>query len=66
MSFTTSFGKAGVPDGIDPLKQHTQDVTPRCPTCAALPRLTQSILDPRKGRTVRLYQCQCGERVWDD
>jgi len=30
------------------------------------PRIVQKILDPRTGRTVRLYQCECGERVWDD
>lgn len=46
-------------------KQQTQD-GPRCPTCAAFPRLAQSILDTRKGKTVRLYQCKCGERIWDD
>jgi hypothetical protein len=66
MSVHVPFGESGVPDGIAPLKQPAQDAPPRCPTCAALPRLTQSILDPRKGRTVRLYQCQCGERMWDD
>ncbi|MGY4623257.1 hypothetical protein [Bradyrhizobium sp. USDA 4486] len=47
-------------------KQQTQDHGPRCPTCAAFPRLTQSLLDTRKGKTIRLFQCQCGERIWDD
>jgi hypothetical protein len=47
-------------------KQQTQDHGPRCPTCAAFPRLAQSLLDPIKGRTVRLFQCQCGERIWDN
>lgn len=46
--------------------QQTQDQQPRCPACAAFPRLTQSVLDTRKGKTVRLYQCQCGELMWDD
>ena len=46
--------------------QETQDQGPRCPTCAAYPRLAQSMLDTRNGRTVRLYRCQCGERIWDD
>jgi hypothetical protein len=39
---------------------------PRCPICAALPRLTHTMLDVRSGKTVRLYQCRCGERVWED
>lgn len=39
----------------------------RCPTCAAFPGLTASMLDITTGRTVRLYTCgACGERVWDD
>ena len=47
-------------------KQQTQDHGPRCRTCAAFPRLAHSFLDTRNGKTVRLYQCRCGERVWDD
>jgi uncharacterized protein with PIN domain len=39
----------------------------RCPRCAACSRLTHSILDPRRGKTVRLYRCAgCGECLWDD
>jgi hypothetical protein len=38
----------------------------RCSVCAAFLRLTHTILDARSGKTVRLYQCQRGERVWDD
>lgn len=47
-------------------KQPVQDQGPRCPTCAAFPRLLHSMLDPRRGKTVRLYECRCGERVWDE
>jgi hypothetical protein len=47
-------------------KPQMQDHRPRCPACAAFPRLAQSLLDTRKGKTVRLYQCRCGERIWDD
>jgi formate dehydrogenase maturation protein FdhE len=43
-----------------------QDAQRRCPVCAALPRLAQTMLDSRKGKTVRLFQCQCGETIWDD
>jgi hypothetical protein len=50
----------------DLLTQLPQEHLPRCPTCAAFPRLTLSMLDPRRGKIVRLYQCQCGERIWDD
>ena len=46
--------------------QQAQDQRPRCSACAAFPRLAQTILDTRTGKTVRLYQCQCGERIWDD
>jgi len=37
-----------------------------CPTCTLRPRLIISILDTRKGRTVRMFECRCGEIVWDD
>jgi len=44
-----------------------QERGPRCPTCAAFPRLTILMLDPRTSRTVRLFNCdKCGERNWDD
>jgi hypothetical protein len=46
--------------------QQTQDRQRRCPTCAASPRLTFQFLDSRRGKTVRLYECKCGERIWDD
>lgn len=35
---------------------------PRCPACAAFPKLATRFLDPRSGKTIRLYRCQCGER----
>jgi hypothetical protein len=47
-------------------KQQTQDHGPRCPTCAAFPRLTNSMLDVRRDKMVRLFTCSCGERIWDD
>jgi hypothetical protein len=47
-------------------KQETDGRGPRCSACAAFPRLTRSFLEPTKGRTIRLYQCACGERIWDD
>lgn len=39
----------------------------RCQQCAAHSWLSYSILDSRRGNTVRLYRCAaCGEHVWDD
>ena len=37
-----------------------------CPTCASAPGLVVSILDTHKGRMVRLFECKCGEMIWDD
>jgi formate dehydrogenase maturation protein FdhE len=37
-----------------------------CPACASTPNLVISILDSRKGRTVRLFECGCGEIIWDE
>jgi formate dehydrogenase maturation protein FdhE len=48
------------------LPEQTQDHRPRCPTCAASPRLALPMTDPRTGRTLRLFQCQSCERIWDD
>jgi hypothetical protein len=47
-------------------KPQEQDEHRRCPTCTAFARLTHRFLDPRQGKIVRLYKCQCGERIWDD
>ncbi|HWY76353.1 MAG TPA: hypothetical protein VN281_12085 [Verrucomicrobiae bacterium] len=39
----------------------------RCPAGAvSAPRLILKFLDVRRGKTVRLYQCKCGEYIWDD
>jgi hypothetical protein len=39
----------------------------RCPKCGAPARLTHTILDSRRGNTVRLFCCAiCGDRLWDD
>ncbi|QQO21817.1 hypothetical protein JJB98_18670 [Bradyrhizobium diazoefficiens] len=46
--------------------EQTQDSRLRCPSCAAFPPLTEKFLNPRDGKTVRLYQCDCGEHIWLD
>jgi formate dehydrogenase maturation protein FdhE len=37
-----------------------------CPACASAPTRPVVILDTRKGKTIRMFECQCGEIVWDD
>ena len=37
-----------------------------CPACALEPLRFIIILDTRKGQTVRLFKCECGELIWDD
>jgi hypothetical protein len=39
-------------------------VATRCTQCGAQPRLVQSMLDARKGLTLRVYKCPCGEQLW--
>jgi hypothetical protein len=43
-----------------------QDQTPRCSKCAAFPRLHLKFLDPNRDKIIRLYRCECGERIWDN
>lgn len=37
-----------------------------CTRCASKLRLFSYILDPRDGKTFRLFRCRCGELVWVD
>lgn len=46
----------------DPHPQHP--VSP-C-KCGAQPRLVGKMLDTQRGRTVRMFECQCGERRWTE
>ena len=38
----------------------------RCIRCGDRPNIVQIMLDPRRGKTLRMYECRCGERIWDD
>jgi hypothetical protein len=38
----------------------------KCIRCGHRPTIVQIMLDPRRGKTFRIYECQCGERIWDD
>jgi hypothetical protein len=51
----------------DALEREAKAVQCRCPEGAAVaPRLILKFLDVRRGKTVRLYRCKCGECIWDD
>ena len=38
---------------------------PQC-KCGAQPRVVRKMMDPRTGMTVRVFECQCGERNWTE
>jgi len=47
-------------------KRNQRETVRRCPACAALVHPAHIILDPAKARTVRVFECECGELIWDD
>ena len=38
----------------------------KCIRCGDRPNIVQAMLDPRRGKTPRMYECRCGERSRDD
>jgi hypothetical protein len=48
-----------------PLGKETREDR-RCSRCDAQPRLVLQMLNPRNGNTVRMFECKCGERTWND
>ena len=34
----------------------------RC-KCGAQPKLSHKMMDPRRGLTIRMFECRCGERM---
>jgi hypothetical protein len=38
----------------------------RCAKCDAEPRLIHKMLEPRTGKTIRMFECKCGTRTWDE
>jgi len=38
----------------------------RCKKCDAQPYLVRRILDPRTGKTIRMFECKCGSRTWSE
>ncbi len=37
---------------------------PACNQCGKKPALVRTMLNPRSGRTVRMFKCECGEQTW--
>lgn len=37
----------------------------RCSHCDTQPKLVYQMLDSRSGKTIRMFECKCGERGWD-
>jgi len=37
----------------------------RC-KCGAQPKLVHKTMDPKRGLTVRMFECLCGERMWTE
>jgi hypothetical protein len=35
-----------------------------CSRCGAMPTVVQTLLDSRKGRSVKIMRCQCGRETW--
>jgi hypothetical protein len=34
--------------------------------CERKPALVRTMLNPRNGRTVRMFKCECGEQTWSE
>jgi hypothetical protein len=37
----------------------------RC-KCGSEPKVVRKMMDPSRGLTVRMFECQCGERTWTE
>ena len=37
-----------------------------CIKCGAQPRLICKMLEPSTGKTLRMFDCRCGDRTWRD
>lgn len=34
--------------------------------CGAQPKVVHKMMEPTRGLTVRMFECQCGERSWTE
>ena len=37
-----------------------------CTHCSKKPALLRTMLNPKNGRTVRMFKCECGEQTWSE
>jgi hypothetical protein len=37
-----------------------------CSQCDRKPAMVRSMLNPKTGRTVRMFKCECGEQTWSE
>jgi hypothetical protein len=37
-----------------------------CSQCDKKPAMVRSMLNPKTGRTVRMFKCECGEQTWSE
>jgi hypothetical protein len=37
-----------------------------CNRCGAVPIEVQALLDSRKGKSMRIMRCRCGEQTWSE
>jgi hypothetical protein len=37
----------------------------RCIDCGARPHVIRTLLDTRHGKSVRVFECQCGKLIWE-
>ena len=38
---------------------------PQC-KCGAQPIIVRKMMEPKTGKTVRMFECQCGTRSWSE
>jgi hypothetical protein len=51
---------------IDRSETSVAAVLPHCPKCEGDVLLTAMISDVRRSLIIRLYECECGELIWEE
>ena len=44
----------------------SSDSSKKCRFCGATPELMRKMLDLETGCVIRMYECHCGDRTWND
>jgi hypothetical protein len=52
-------------DYFSPEKMTRTQEDHRCSNCDTQRMLIYQMLDSRSGKTIRMFECKCGERSWD-